>query len=105
MSNRFFHNAKIENLQAQDLVCEASRNETDSGFYDTTMTALSLQLVSTSQNQQKPAVSPEILQTAAIYAGWNTDLYDKNYFNNQIFDSAVFLRSSDFKRHTKSHYH
>ncbi len=101
MTKKFCDDKKIEPGQERS----PGAGVPSQGFYDTTMTALSLRLVSTSQNQQKTAVSPADLAEEIISAGWNTDLYDKNFFNNQKFDSAVFLRSSNFKRHHKNCLH
>lgn len=102
MSNKIFANANnaIEQARLSEQEFPALQ-----GFDDTTMTALSLHLLSASQNQQKTTVSPDGFAAAMISAGWNTDLNDKNFFNNQIFDSAVFLRSSNFKRHPGDRLH
>lgn len=101
MSKNFFDDKKIEPGQ----ISPAAAGFTSQDFCDDTMTALSLQLVNTSQIQQKIGVSPMCLSGAMISAGWNTDLQDKKSFNNQKFDSAVFLRSCDFKCQPRTYLH
>jgi len=100
MSKKSFDDKKIE---ARQILTGDERSSI--GFCGAAMTALSLQLVSNSQNQQKAAVPPQYLTTEIISVGWNTDSHDKKTSNNQKFDSAVFLRSSDFKRHPDNRLH
>jgi hypothetical protein len=102
MSDVLFETADLESRHAASVLGALMPSPI---FRNHLMTALSLQLVNTSQNRKKMLDSPVASVTTANSAAWNTDLYDKKIFNNQKFDSAVFLRSSDFKRHHKTHLH
>jgi hypothetical protein len=79
----------------QDVIAEQGCIES---FYLTNMTALSLKAVDSYRNQTKLAHLPCKPFACVISVGCDTDLYDKNSFNNHLFDSAVFSEARNFKR-------